>query len=94
MKMFVILLMPKLIASKNMLIETEDSVDANDREVSKDVHGQDYDHYDQDRLLQDRLKETLSFYLTDTLKEYKYWCATNSYHGAVQVYCKKWAKKW
>ena len=30
-----------------MLIETEDSIDANDKEVSKDVQGKDYDHYEQ-----------------------------------------------
>ena len=78
--MFVILLLPKLIASKNMLIETEDSVDANDRKVSKDVHGKDYDHYDQDIM-----KETPVFFShryierIQILVRYKFisWCSTS-----------------
>ena len=88
MKVFVILMLPQLIPSKNMLIETEDSIDANDKEVSKDVKGKDYDHYEKLMITNFELN-------IETLKEYKNWCTTNSLQiGAMEVYCKQWAKKW
>ena len=77
MKVIVFFLLPLLITSKNFLIESKDSVDANDDDdkVSKDVHGIDYHSYN-------TLKTYKSF-CTST----GYWGAITTYCNS---WAKKW----
>ena len=68
--------LPLLITSKNFLMESKDSVDANDDiKVSKDVHGIDYHSYN-------TLKTYKSF-CTST----GYWGAITTYCNS---WAKKW----
>ena len=86
MKVFVLLILPILITSKNFLIETKDSMEAKGEEVNtEDDTGMDYTRCGTPCMIRRRNK----------IKRYKKFCIPKGESfGKNPEYCKTWDKLW